>query len=41
MAFNKSKNVEAAQKLLNQGKVVQAIAEYQNILKYEPAIRSL
>jgi tetratricopeptide (TPR) repeat protein len=36
MAFNKSKNVEAAQKLLNQGKVVQAIAEYQNILKYEP-----
>jgi pilus assembly protein FimV len=36
MAFNKSKNVEAAQKLLNQGKVAQAIAEYQNILKYEP-----
>ncbi|HEX4544858.1 MAG TPA: tetratricopeptide repeat protein, partial [Candidatus Acidoferrum sp.] len=36
MAFNKSKNVEAAQKLLNQGKVVQAIAEYQHILKYEP-----
>lgn len=36
MAYNKSKNVEAAQKLLNQGKVVQAIAEYQNILKYEP-----
>jgi tetratricopeptide (TPR) repeat protein len=36
MAFNKSKNVEAAQKLLNQGKVVQAIAEYQSILKYEP-----
>jgi tetratricopeptide (TPR) repeat protein len=36
MAFNKSKNVEAAQKLLNQGKVAQAIAEYQNILKHEP-----
>jgi pilus assembly protein FimV len=36
MAFNKSKNVEAAQKLLNQGKVVQAIAEYQQILKFEP-----
>jgi tetratricopeptide (TPR) repeat protein len=36
MAYNKSKNVEAAQKLLNQGKVAQAIAEYQQILKYEP-----
>jgi pilus assembly protein FimV len=36
MAYNKSKNVEAAQKLLNQGKIAQAIAEYQNILKYEP-----
>ena len=36
MAYNKSKNVETAQKLLNQGKVAQAIAEYQNILKYEP-----
>jgi pilus assembly protein FimV len=36
MAYNKSKNVEAAQKLLNQGKVTQAIAEYQQILKYEP-----
>src|SRR5260370_19220 len=36
MAYKKSKNVEAAQKLLNQGKVAQAIAEYQNILKYEP-----
>src|SRR5712664_1421941 len=36
MAFNKSKHVEAAQKLLNQGKVAQAIAEYQQILKYEP-----
>ncbi len=36
MAYNKSKYVETAQKLLNQGKVAQAIAEYQNILKYEP-----
>jgi tetratricopeptide (TPR) repeat protein len=36
MAYNKSKHVEAAQKLLNQGKVAQAISEYQNILKYEP-----
>src|SRR6516225_4366311 len=36
MAYNKSKFVEAAQKLLNQGKVAQAIAEYQHILKYEP-----
>jgi len=36
MAYNKSKNVEVAQKLLNQGKVAQAIAEYQQILKYEP-----
>ncbi len=35
MAYNKSKHVEAAQKLLNQGKVAQAIAEYQIILKYE------
>jgi tetratricopeptide (TPR) repeat protein len=36
MAYNKSKFVETAQKLLNQGKVAQAIAEYQHILKYEP-----
>src|SRR5215469_9234916 len=36
MAYNKSKYVEAAQKLLNQGKVSQAIAEYQQILRYEP-----
>src|SRR5437588_3411942 len=36
MAYNKSKYVEAAQKLLNQGKVAQSIAEYQHILKYEP-----
>jgi tetratricopeptide (TPR) repeat protein len=36
MAYNTSKYVEAAQKLLNQGKVAQAIAEYQQILKHEP-----
>ncbi len=36
MAYNKSKYVDAAQKLLNQGKVAQAINEYQHILKYEP-----
>jgi tetratricopeptide (TPR) repeat protein len=36
MAYSKSKFVESAQKLLNQGKVPQAIAEYQHILKYEP-----
>lgn len=36
MAYNKSKYVEAAQKLLNQGKVTQAIAEYQLILRHEP-----
>ncbi|MGC1312813.1 MAG: tetratricopeptide repeat protein, partial [Candidatus Acidiferrum sp.] len=36
MAYNKSKYVESAQKLLNQGKVPQAIAEYQQILKFEP-----
>src|SRR5215467_10929612 len=36
MAYNKSKYVESAQKLLNQGKVAQAIAEYQQILKHEP-----
>ena len=36
MAYNKSKFVESAQKLLNQGKVPQAISEYQQILKFEP-----
>ena len=36
MAYNKSKYVENAQKLLNQGKVPQAVAEYQQILKVEP-----
>jgi tetratricopeptide (TPR) repeat protein len=36
MAFNKAKTLEAAQKLLNQGKVPQAILEYQKILRVEP-----
>jgi len=36
MAYNKTKYVEAAQRSLNQGKVPQAISEYQTILKYEP-----
>jgi pilus assembly protein FimV len=36
MAFNKTKLAEAAQKYLQQGKVPQAIAEYQQILKHEP-----
>jgi tetratricopeptide (TPR) repeat protein len=36
MAYNKTKYVESAQRFLNQGKIPQAIGEYQNILKYEP-----
>ncbi len=36
MAFNKSKAIESALKFLNQGKVPQAIGEYQQILKYDP-----
>src|SRR5229473_3578499 len=36
MAYNKTKYVEAAQRSLNQGKIPQAIGEYQTILKYEP-----
>ncbi len=36
MAYNKSKHVANAQKLLHQGKVVQAIQEYVQILKHEP-----
>jgi len=36
MAFNKSKHLEAAQKFLAQGKVAQAISEYENILRAEP-----
>jgi len=36
MAFNKSKALESALKFLNQGKVNQAIAEYQQILRNDP-----
>jgi tetratricopeptide (TPR) repeat protein len=35
MAYNKSKHIDAAQKFLQQGKMSQAIAEYQQILKHE------
>jgi pilus assembly protein FimV len=35
MAFNKSKALESALKYLNQGKVAQAIAEYQQILRHD------
>ena len=35
MAFNKSKALESALKYLNQGKVSQAIAEYQQILRHD------
>jgi pilus assembly protein FimV len=36
MAYNKSKHIDAAQKYLQQGKMPQAIGEYQQILKHEP-----
>lgn len=36
MAYNKSKHLNAAQKYLQQGKLPQAILEYQQILKSEP-----
>jgi tetratricopeptide (TPR) repeat protein len=36
MAFNKSKALENALKFLNQGKVPQAIGEYQQILRQDP-----
>ncbi len=36
MAFNKNKALESALKYLNQGKVAQAITEYQQILRHEP-----
>ena len=36
MAYNKSKHLDAAQKYLQQGKLPQAIVEYQQILKNEP-----
>ncbi len=35
MAFNKSKALESALKFLNQGKVAQAVAEYQQILRHD------
>ena len=36
MAFNKNKALEGALKFLNQGKVPQAIGEYQQILRHDP-----
>jgi tetratricopeptide (TPR) repeat protein len=36
MAYNKTKHLSAAQKYLQQGKMPQAILEYQQILKNEP-----
>jgi tetratricopeptide (TPR) repeat protein len=36
MAYHKTKHAEAAQKYLHQGKIAQAVAEYQIILKHEP-----
>ena len=36
MAFNKNKALESALKYLNQGKVAQAISEYQQILRHDP-----
>jgi tetratricopeptide (TPR) repeat protein len=36
MAFNKQKALDSAQKFLNQGKIPQAITEYQAILRHEP-----
>jgi pilus assembly protein FimV len=36
MAFNKAKAQEAALKYLNQGKIAQAIAEYQQVLRSDP-----
>jgi len=35
MAFNKNKSLESALKYLNQGKVSQAISEYQQILRHD------
>jgi tetratricopeptide (TPR) repeat protein len=36
MAYNRTKHLNAAQKYLQQGKIPQAILEYQQILKNEP-----
>jgi tetratricopeptide (TPR) repeat protein len=35
MAYNKTKHLEAAQKYLNQGRISQAILEYQHILRHD------
>jgi tetratricopeptide (TPR) repeat protein len=35
MAFNKSKALESALKFLNQGKIAQAVGEYQQILRHD------
>jgi pilus assembly protein FimV len=40
MTYNKSKAQESALKYLQQGKLAQAIAEYQQILKHEPKDQS-
>ncbi len=40
MAYNKSKTLESALKFLQQGKLAQAISEYQQVLKYEPKDQS-
>jgi pilus assembly protein FimV len=36
MAFNKAKTLESASKLLNQGRVSEAIREYQQVLRNDP-----
>src|SRR4029077_10192382 len=36
MALNKTKTIESALKSLNQGKLAQAITEYQLVLRYDP-----
>jgi len=41
MAFNKAKSVDAAEKYLAQGKIGQAIEQYQNIFKHDPRDLSL
>ena len=41
MAFNKAKSLDAAEKYLAQGKIGQAIEQYQNIFKHDPRDLSL
>ena len=36
MAFNKQKALDAAQKYISKGQIPQAIAEYQQVLRFEP-----